>query len=186
MIFDQFPKLNTIHTIVFDFDGVFTNNKVYINGMGEEFVVCDRSDGLACDLMRYYLKIGLLNAEIFILSKESNSVVAARAKKLQIECKQNIGNKYDYLKNYLNSRFSNNLDSFGGVVYLGNDLNDIPAMKKVGFSVAPSDAHPLVRNIASVVLPEKGGDGFIRSFVEHLFNIHTLTSEEIDDIISNC
>jgi 3-deoxy-D-manno-octulosonate 8-phosphate phosphatase KdsC-like HAD superfamily phosphatase len=86
----------------------------------------------------------------------------------------------------LTQRFPNDRDPFNGVIYLGNDLNDLPIMRHVGFAVAPSDAHPLVQEIAHLVLEPRGGEGFVRSFIEHLLDIKQLTLEEIDEIISNC
>ena len=80
-----FPDLTCIHTVVFDFDGVFTNNKVWIDQNGRESVCCDRGDGLAFDLVRAFQKKREINAEFFILSKESNPVVVERAKKLKLD-----------------------------------------------------------------------------------------------------
>ena len=65
------PALETIHTVVFDFDGVFTDNKVWVDQDGRESVRCDRADGLALDLVRAYQRQGKLQAELFILSKEN-------------------------------------------------------------------------------------------------------------------
>jgi 3-deoxy-D-manno-octulosonate 8-phosphate phosphatase (KDO 8-P phosphatase) len=51
---NKLPSVNEIHTIVFDFDGVFTNNKVWVDQDGRESVCCDRSDGLAFDILRIF------------------------------------------------------------------------------------------------------------------------------------
>jgi len=133
----QFPDWKDIHTIVFDFDGVFTDNKVWVDQNGVESVQCDRGDGLGFDLLRNFIKTNKWSLNYFILSKEENPVVSVRAKKLQIDCVQSTPNKADYLANYL---YENNLRA-EGLVYLGNDLNDLAAMRIAGFSVAPSDAH---------------------------------------------
>ena len=181
-----FPDLTCIHTVVFDFDGVFTNNKVWIDQNGRESVCCDRGDGLAFDLVRAFQKKREINAEFFILSKESNPVVIARAKKLKLDCRHNIGDKLSFMREYFVSRFPSNPNSFEGLIYLGNDLNDLPLMRHAGFAVAPADAHRRVREVAHLVLPERGGDGFVRAFIELLLGINLLTEEEIDELIFDC
>jgi YrbI family 3-deoxy-D-manno-octulosonate 8-phosphate phosphatase len=164
------PIIENIHTIVFDFDGVFTDNKVWVHQDGSESVRCDRSDGLGFDLIKNYQKKNSLQIDMFILSKEANPVVLARANKLKLDCYHGVLNK----------------SGFSGLVYLGNDLNDLSLMSRAGCSIAPSDAHVLIKNVASLVLNEKGGEGFIRSFIEKLLRLDNLTEEEIHELVSNC
>ena len=183
---NQKPMWSSIHTVVFDFDGIFTNNKVWVDQDGRESVVCDRADGLAIDFVRAYQRRGELPVDFFILSKEANPVVLSRAAKLKLKCHHGVSDKYSFLDNYFSENFPDNHSPFDGVIYLGNDLNDLPVMRKVGFSVAPSDAHPLVRECAKIVLPKKGGDGFVRAFVELLLGVDKLNEEKIDELISNC
>jgi len=179
------PDLSTIHTVVFDFDGVFTDNKVWVDEHGRESVRCDRRDGLGLDLVRAFQSRGTINAEFFILSKEPNPVVLARAQKLKLVCHHGIGDKLSFMRDHLARRFSSSSDSLPGVVYLGNDVNDLPLMRRVGYSVAPADAHPSVRSTASLVLEERGGEGFVRAFIERLLSINLLTPEEIDELVSD-
>lgn len=169
------PDWKSIHTIVFDFDGVFTDNKVWIDQKGRESVRCDRGDGLALDVLRRFIKENDWNLNYFILSKEKNPVVSSRANKLQISCVQGNSNKADYLHAYL---AKNKLDP-EGLVYAGNDLNDLAAMQLSGFSVAPSDAHPLIQQQANLVLQQKGGEGFVRAFVEKLLGIEQLSIDQV-------
>ena len=75
------------------------------------------------------------------------------------------------MQEYFVNRFPSNSNSFEGLVYLGNDLNDLPLMRHAGFAIAPADAHRRVREIAHLVLPERGGDGFVRAFIELLLGI---------------
>ena len=84
-------KIETIpwhdfNSIIFDFDGVFTNNSVYVGEDMKEFVVCNRSDGLGIKMLKNYAKKNNWNLELIILSTEENPVVNARAKKLNIKC----------------------------------------------------------------------------------------------------
>ena len=181
-----FPALAAIHTVAFDFDGIFTDNKVWVDQEGREIVRCDRGDGLAFDLIRAYRQHGKLNAEFFILSKESNPVVLARARKLKLDCHHNIRDKLTFMQEYLSTRFPLSPDSFAGLVYLGNDLNDLPLMRHAGYAVVPADAHSKVRAIAHLILEQRGGEGFVRAFIERLLGIDQLTEEEIDELISDC
>ena len=153
------PYWKDVHTIIFDFDGVFTDNKVTVTQSGIESVVCDRRDGLAFDVLRAFVKDQKWELNYFILSKEKNPVVSTRSEKINVKCVQSMCNKAEFLRNYL----SDNSLSQDGLIYLGNDLNDLAAMKISGFSVAPSDAHPFIINQANLILPQKGGDGFVRS-----------------------
>jgi 3-deoxy-D-manno-octulosonate 8-phosphate phosphatase (KDO 8-P phosphatase) len=180
------PALSAIHTVVFDFDGVFTDNKIWVDQDGRESVRCDRGDGLAFDLVRVFQLQGRLTADVFILSKETNPVVLARARKLKLSCHQCVGDKLGFMTEYLATRMPDQADPFAGVVYLGNDLNDLPLMRRVGYAVAPADAHPLVCKSAHRVLAQRGGEGFIRAFIELLLGIDQLSTEEIDELVSHC
>ena len=183
----ELPNICDVHTIVFDFDGVFTNNKVWVNQSGIESVCCDRADGFAFDLLRAFKKIDNNHLpNILILSKEKNSVVLERAKKLKIDCKFGVQDKLKYMKDFFSDLRPSNLDPFEGLIYLGNDLNDFLVMKEAGFSVAPIDAHPRIIDIADLVIPIKGGDGFVRAFMEKFLRLHTLSEGEFYELISNC
>jgi 3-deoxy-D-manno-octulosonate 8-phosphate phosphatase (KDO 8-P phosphatase) len=179
------PKLSLVHTVVFDFDGVFTDNKVLVDQNGSESVRCDRADGLAMDFVRTFKKQGLLSADFFILSKEFNPVVIARTKKLGLDCHHGISDKLDFMISYFADKKPNNPQPFQGLVYLGNDLNDLPIMRHAGFSVAPSDAHLLVQEVSHLVMKEKGGEGFVRAFIEKLLRINQLSKEKIDELVSD-
>ena len=141
--------------IICDFDGVLTDNRVYIDENGIESVVCSRSDGMAIDFLRKTIPF-------FILSTEPNNVVVKRAKKLQIECLNGLSDKKEALLMLCKSRDIN----LKRVVYIGNDINDLDAMNICGYSVAPSDAHLRVLTKVDHVLGKQGGDGVIREFCE--------------------
>lgn len=178
----EWPTIAAVHTIIFDFDGVFTDNKVYVSEDGRESVQCDRRDGLAIDLLRRYKRIRGVAADFFILSTERNPVVAARAQKMNLVCRASVGNKLRFVVDYLTERVGGN-DPFAGLVYLGNDLNDLLVLERAGFSIVPADSHVRVRRVASAVLPELGGHGFVRAAVEKLLQVETMTSEEIHELI---
>ena len=177
------PRLAGVHTIAFDFDGVFTDNKVYVTEDGKESVRCDRADGLGIDMLRAATQRGMLRADIFILSKERNPVTLARAKKLHLTCHAGCDDKVAFMQRHLRAARPDDSRPFAGVIYVGNDLNDMALMRLAGFSVAPVDAHEQVQRIASVVLAKRGGEGFVRAFVEKLLDIDNLASEVVHELI---
>ena len=160
----KYLDIHKIDTIIVDFDGVLTDNSVYLNDSGQEWVKCSRSDGLAFDVLRK------LKKSIFILSSEKNNVVSARAKKLKVEVIQSVDNKLDAI-DIITKNGSRNLDR---VLYIGNDLNDFNIMKLCGYNACPSDSHISIQNISQFVLNARGGDGVIRELVEDIFCLNML------------
>ena len=146
-----------IGMVVFDFDGVFTDNKVITFQDGREAVNCDRRDSLGLNLLK---KAGV---PMMILSTETNPVVSARGRKLGLPVEGGCGDKASYLR----SMFASRGILPESVIYLGNDLNDLEAMTLVGYPVAPSDAHPDILRIAAHVLQTPGGHGAVREFCEY-------------------
>lgn len=144
-----------VDLIVYDFDGVLTDNTVFVFDDGREAVICNRSDGLAVQKIR---KLGIPQ---IILSAEKNAVVRARARKLKIISICGVDDKKSALIQYCHGKKY----SLARTLYLGNDINDIDAMKAVGFSIAPQDAHKKVKAIATIVIPVKGGAGVVRELV---------------------
>lgn len=179
------PRVQSIDVIAFDFDGVFTDNKVYVGADGAELVRCDRADGLAIDMLRRYRDRQRSALDLFILSTERHGVVAARAAKLQLTCYQGVGNKGDFLTDYLKRTRPDAPSPFTGVLYVGNDLNDLACIRMAEFSVVPSDAHPVVKQHASAVLPQAGGCGFVRALVERLLGVETMSAGEVYELVSD-
>ena len=159
-------KLDLIKVIAFDFDGVFTDNFVYTDSAGKESVRCSREDSLGLDLLKKEIAKRSLNIRILIVSTESDAVVAYRAKKLKVECVQGIQDKAKFLLN--NFEIVDGI--IPGLIFLGNDLNDIEAMRIAEYSIAPKSAVEEVTQIATIVIPKSGGDGFVRSFCETLIS----------------
>ncbi len=122
---------------------------------------------------------------MFVLSTESNSVVKARCHKMGIACHHGINNKGRFLQGYLSSENGQGEKTPEGAIYFGNDLNDLEVMQNVGFSIAPSDAHPIIKNIATKVLDCRGGDHFVRQGVEFLLGVSTMSIGDINELILN-
>jgi YrbI family 3-deoxy-D-manno-octulosonate 8-phosphate phosphatase len=150
----QLPS--AIELIVFDFDGVFTDNKVLTDADGKEFVRADRGDGLGIARLREQ-KIPML-----VLSTEENPVTAARCNKLGLECQHGVADKTARLIEILKERDI----SAENTLYVGNDINDAGCLKLVGFPIIVADAHPAVHNFANLVLTRNGGDGAVRELCE--------------------
>jgi YrbI family 3-deoxy-D-manno-octulosonate 8-phosphate phosphatase len=144
--------LANLALIVFDFDGVMTDNRVLVMQDGTEGVLCNRSDGLGVGMLK---DAGLA---MLVLSKEQNPVVAARCKKLKVECIQGIDDKLARLTAILAER---NLDA-SNVAYVGNDLNDVECMSNVGVPIAVADAYPQVLKVARLATTRNGGHGAVR------------------------
>ena len=149
-----------IDLLILDFDGVLTDNRVYVMQDGREAVACHRGDGWGINLLQ---NSGL---EIIILSTETNTVVSARAKKLGIECRQGCPDKAEAAQKIIESR---HLDP-ERVMYVGNDTNDARAMALVGHPVAPADAHPEIVKIATIVTAANGGHGVVRELADLLLS----------------
>ena len=152
--------LENIDAFIFDFDGVLTNDLVFVDQNGKESVICNRSDGLAFDVLRK------LKKPSYILSTEKNPIVSARAKKLKIQAIQGVEDKVQELL----SLAKTNEYNLNRVLYVGNDINDYKAMKLCGYSACPSDSHEKIRSIATFVLQKKGGNGVIRELLEVKLN----------------
>jgi len=153
------PFPERISYLVMDFDGVLTDDKVYVDQDGRETVRCSRSDGFGIALLKEKSSI-----QAMILSRETNPVVTARAKKLDIEVFQSVLNKDLALKSLIEER---NLKP-EEIIYIGNDLNDLVVLPLVGYFVCPADAHPQVLRQADLVLNHLGGKGAVRELVEKI------------------
>lgn len=155
---DFFEKLNNVKCIAYDFDGVMTDNRVLVDENGKEAVFVNRSDGFA---ISHFKKMGILQV---IVSTERNPVVAARAKKLEIDYYYGVDDKGSVLKEYCKSKGI----ELKRVLFIGNDLNDLSAFFVAGITGAPSDAYEDIKEKASWVFQKKGGDGVIRELYDYL------------------
>ena len=152
------PGPRDLDLIVYDFDGVMTDNRVLVDQDGREAVFCNRADGLGVGLIRD------LGIDQLILSTEANPVVAARAAKLKLPVLQNCADKAQALARLLAER---GLDP-ARVLFLGNDVNDLAALRLVGWPAAPADAAPEVLALARYVTRAKGGEGVVRELARDL------------------
>src|SRR5687767_12117357 len=127
--------------LVFDFDGVLTDNKVYVSEDGKETVCCNRGDGLTFDAFRK------LRLRVHLVSTETNKVVSVRAAKLKLPVLQAVADKRQAVTELAGSM---NIP-MSQVLFVGNDLNDLDVMSACGISACPADSHPRIREIATYV-----------------------------------
>lgn len=151
-------KLTSVEAIAFDFDGVFTDNRVYVMQNGEEAVVCDRSDGMGISMLR---KAGF---PMVVISTETNPVVSARCAKLKLEVRQGVDDKLPALEEWA----ERNELRMENIAFVGNDINDIECLRAAGRGVVVADAYPTAVDVADLVLAKEGGRGAVREFADRL------------------
>ena len=153
-------ELRALGLVVFDFDGVFTCNRVWVDEHGTESVACWRGDGIGLR------RLDAAGIPSLILSTEPNPVVSHRAAKLHIRCRQGLDDKATALVE--------EADSLGvpleNVAYVGNDVNDLACLERVGLPVAPADASPEVLPVARWVLERRGGRGCVRELCDAVWS----------------
>lgn len=158
MLREKTPVLpKTIEAVVFDFDGVMTDNTVHVSEDGKESVRCSRGDGWGISRLH---KAGIRMA---VMSTEENPVVRARCTKLKLECFHQLGDSKIKRFTAWCREHSLNMDN---TVYIGNDENDIECLLNAGAGVVPADAHDSVRQVANMVLSAKGGRGAVRELCD--------------------
>ncbi len=150
------PMPRRLRLLVLDFDGTLTDDRVWVDQDGREMVAAHRGDGFGIARLR------AAGVEVVILSRETNPVVAARARKLQVPVFQSITDKAAALRRLLQERGV----PAAQAAFVGNDINDLPAFHEVGWAVAVADAHPDVRRAADWVLSRPGGHGAVRELCD--------------------
>lgn len=150
--------MKNVSLVVFDFDGVMTDNHVWVHQSGAEAVRCHRGDGLGIARLK---KAGF---EVMVLSTEANPVVTARCQKLRIEAVQDCADKLAALQEIARGRSL----SPAQIAYVGNDLNDATCLRWVGWPIAVADAPAEVRALAKWVTRLPGGRGAVREVADQL------------------
>ncbi len=145
-----------LDAVVFDFDGVHTDDYAYVNQDGVETVRVKRGDGMGIGLLK---DAGLT---LLILSTEKNPVVQARAKKLGVTAITGKSDKASALSEWLTK---NDLDP-ARVAYVGNDVNDKGCLELVGWPIVVADAHPEVKILGRLTLESRGGEGAVRELAD--------------------
>ena len=150
-----------IKVVAFDFDGVFTDNRVLVTEDGREAVFCWRGDGLGLAMIK--------NKGLYplVISTEINPIVTVRCRKLKIPCIQGCKDKLQALKQEAEKLGV----SLGKVSFVGNDTNDTDCLKNVAFPICVSDSHPKVLTLGKYITKTKGGFGAVREVCDLFLNL---------------
>ena len=155
----SFPS--KVDLVIYDFDGVMTDNKVYVDQAGSEPVCVNRSDGLAVSWLR---KIGIQQV---ICSTEANLGVQARADKLGLRCFSGIKDK--------GSSFAQILSEFDAppenTLMIGNNINELSSLVLAGISTYPKCGHPIVLDQFDAIIDKNSGEGVVRAFADYFFEM---------------
>jgi 3-deoxy-D-manno-octulosonate 8-phosphate phosphatase (KDO 8-P phosphatase) len=162
--------LTRIRLFATDVDGVLTDAGMYYTEAGEEFKKFNTRDGMGIKLLQC---AGLVTA---LITQEETKLVARRGEKLTIpEVHQRVHDKLGVLRDIV-ARHRITLDQ---VAYMGDDVNDLEALKAVGFSATPADGLLPVRRAVDYVCRQKGGEGAVREVVDMILAAQARSTEEV-------
>lgn len=145
-------RVRATRLVAFDFDGVFTDNMVYVFQDGKEAVRCFRGDGIGLK------KLERLGIETIVISTETNPVVATRSNKLGIRCVHSCKDKPLALQSLVTELGL----TLHQTAFVGNDINDLQCLTSVGLPIVVNDAHPDVIPHALYRTRSLGGHGAVR------------------------
>jgi 3-deoxy-D-glycero-D-galacto-nononate 9-phosphatase len=165
------PKL-----FISDIDGVWTDGGMYYDQTGNEWKKFNTSDSAGI------LFLGYLDIPIALITSENTDIVARRAEKLKIK------HIYQGVNDKLNkaSEICQNLEiDLKDVAFIGDDLNDIPLLQKVGFPGSPNNAPDYVKKHSTYLTSKSGGDGAFREFVEMILIANDLLDRVVEMHLNN-
>jgi 3-deoxy-D-manno-octulosonate 8-phosphate phosphatase (KDO 8-P phosphatase) len=149
---------NPIKLFIFDVDGTLTDGTIIYGGDGVELKAFNAKDGLALGAL------SKLGCDVIFFTGRSSEAVARRAAELDVKCVQGVVGKCGALQELLTER---NIGA-QNAAYIGDDLNDLSAMRLCGFKGCPSDAADEIKSICDYVSPKRGGCGAVRDILEYL------------------
>jgi 3-deoxy-D-manno-octulosonate 8-phosphate phosphatase (KDO 8-P phosphatase) len=158
----------SVKLVVFDFDGVFTDNTVYVSQDGVESVRCWRSDGLGL------AKLKQAGIPAVIVSTEKNPVVSVRAQKLLLRCIQGCDDKLAAVKGLAAEHGT----TLAETAFVGNDINDLACLQAVGLPIVVQDAHPDVISAAAYRTTTPGGFGAVREVCDAILSARRTASAQ--------
>jgi YrbI family 3-deoxy-D-manno-octulosonate 8-phosphate phosphatase len=147
-------KCKNIQLVITDVDGVLTDGGMYYSDKGETMKKFNTRDGMGVELL---LGVGITTV---FLTREKSKSTQQRAIKVKANLIQGISDKEKELGKIC-KMYGVDPQNIG---YMGDDINDVAIMNKIGFSAAPSDCSPEVRKISDYVCKNKGGEGAFREF----------------------
>lgn len=159
-------KLQKCRLLALDFDGVLTDNSVYVDSNGKEMVRCDRYDSIGLGMLK---KLDALTV-VIVTNETFGSPVTHRAKKYGIDCchvgpgREKFPTLYEFATG-LNIGLEN-------TCYVGNDVNDLDCLKNVGLAVAVADSHPDILGSVDFITSKPGGHGAVREICDLLLKVN--------------
>lgn len=162
-------KLSKIKLLALDFDGVMTDGFVYVNQDGVETVRCSRRDSMGIGILQKN------SVQVVVISTEANPVVTKRCKKINVKCWQKIEStqgKLDILQSHSEELGIKPEE----IAFVGDDVNDIAALKFAGTAFTVADGHKLVRGVVDYVTLAKGGDHAVREICELIMEAKGIAS----------
>jgi YrbI family 3-deoxy-D-manno-octulosonate 8-phosphate phosphatase len=162
------PKL-----IITDIDGVWTDGGMYYDQTGNEWKKFNTSDGAGILLCKK------LNIKTAILTGEKTEIVRRRAEKLKVDF------LFDGLQDKVEPADKLIADlgiSYNDVAFIGDDINDINLLKKVGISGSPANGIKFIKDFVTIVTEKKGGEGAFREFVQTIV-LKSFSMDELIDLI---
>ena len=147
-----------IKAVLFDFDGVFTDNSVWVDENGCEYVKCSRYDGFGISALH--------SAGIFtcVLTTETKPLASLRCQKLRLQCFDSLNNKLAFASQILEQH---SID-FSNTVFVGNDINDLELLSRVGLPIVTPDSHLSVHSDDFYVTSCHGGHGCVREVADFI------------------
>lgn len=155
-------QLQKITTFIFDYDGVLTEGTIIMTESGEALRISNIKDGYA---MQLAVKKGY---RLAIISGAKSKSMSHRLDALQItDVFLGIGNKLETFHSYL----KNNSIPTSEVLFMGDDIPDLPIMKEVGMPTCPSDAAEEIKASAAYISHQSGGKGCVRDVIEQVLKV---------------
>ncbi len=158
-----------VRLVLFDVDGVLTDGALHIGSEGEVFKNFNAKDGVAVALLRAH---GIRSG---IVSGKASAALDYRVRQLKLDLA--VTGCHDKLSAYADLKRELGLND-EQIVFVGDDVIDLPVMRQVALSYAPADAHELVRRQVSHVTQARGGQGVAREAAEHLLRLGGLGLED--------
>ena len=150
-------KCKKIKLVITDVDGVLTDGGMYYSEKGEIMKKFNTKDGMAVELLHKN------SIKTVFLTKENSKIVKSRAKKVKADGVYiNVSDKEKYLSQIC-KKFAVKPNE---ILYIGDDINDIEIIKKIGFSSCPNNAVNNVKKIVDYVCKINGGEGVLREMTE--------------------
>lgn len=166
--------MKEIKLIILDVDGVLTDGKLFIGSDGEEYKAFNTQDGMGISLAHY---TGIKTA---IITGRKSNAVSKRAEELRIDfVYQGIHDKINVLEEILQNLGIEHEQ----VCYIGDDINDLPILKVIGYPCAPNNAVSIVKDNVKYVANAEGGNGAVREIIDKILSSQENYDQLIEDYL---